>query len=73
MHKAGRLLEAQQKYDDALAVCQDYNLKYVACEIYYSFAKLHILMEQYQTAYTECTVSLNIRPESKVPPFMNTS
>lgn len=66
MHKAGKLYEAQDKYDDALAVCQEYDLSYVACEIYYSFAKLHIEMRQFQTAFTECTVSLKIRPESKV-------
>ena len=66
LHERGQLLHAQGKYEEALVLCQHIDLADEACEIYYSFAKLHMQVERFESAFRECSAGLNIHPSAKV-------
>ena len=66
LHKAGFPVEALQKFIEALELCKRHNLKPDAADIYYSTALVHTDLGDYQTAFSECTISVQIRPIAKV-------
>ena len=68
--KSGHFIEAMQNYQEVVKICARCNFKALAADTYYSIAQLHRDLEDYQIAFQQCTVSIEMRPTAKVCTYM---